>query len=437
VSLDGYLFDFPGRAFVLAHPDASRATTLRAIAALAPLVTPTVVEVSIDDGLPVRIAGADFDAWLRDVPTEARLYVAIDDGWFPVNARAGERLRLGSEIGTVLVPVEEREGGAAVRDRSGTMVTPPVGIVIDESAGRLTFRVHASSWLDVGGVGHAAFAAVNSALARDGWVIERAPSADELDWRTWSSPRAVDAPAARAVAAPLPTVTPGEIEWVALPDADVIVGIDERALDRLVDALVAMDRAYDDDDVSLGLKPDYDPSRRAHEVREALTTSRGTRIERVAGVEIAKRPVSNAMWSAYAAATGARDVTNGRPPESAVSGVSWIEASAFAAHHGGSLPSEAEWQLAASGSVSRFFPWGDEPRIDAPWTSTLGVERIASGAELTRDAWRASPDAPPVEGAICARGETARAGSFIAARRAIARDAARRFVVFRIVRARR
>ncbi len=95
-----------------------------------------------------------------------------------------------------------------------------------------------------------------------------------------------------------------EPSWVTLPDSIVELGVSAGERDRLVDALVSIDRETFEAEPSLGFRW-YDERRRRDEIRTALNTALGRARVSVTRCEIMQRPASNQMWSDYMTATGA------------------------------------------------------------------------------------------------------------------------------------
>ena len=95
---------------------------------------------------------------------------------------------------------------------------------------------------------------------------------------------------------------------------------------------------------------------------------------------------------------GRTEVTNGEfrrfepahapraPDDHPVTNVSWYDSMAYAAWVGGTLPTEAQWELAARGEAGRRYPWGNEKpsRLRANFAhdgDDLGTTRVGSYPE--------------------------------------------------------
>ena len=88
--------------------------------------------------------------------------------------------------------------------------------------------------------------------------------------------------------------------------------------------------------------------------------SGGARRVRVSPFYLQQHEVTNAEYRRFDP-----NHNPGAPDHHPVTTVSWYDAMAYAAWLGGSLPTEAQWELSARGQAGRSYPWGDEPPTPA------------------------------------------------------------------------
>jgi formylglycine-generating enzyme required for sulfatase activity len=159
------------------------------------------------------------------------------------------------------------------------------------------------------------------------------------------------------------------IEWIPVPGGEVLLGLSADEARTLARAAAKRARAM--------VSADPDPLRADREARELedkwgnveylceqLAFSMPAHLVELAPFSVTKQPVTHGDWRAFAAATKAPAPAgwsgDGAADDTALVGVSWEEANAYASWRGAKLPTEAQWELAARGPKRTALAWGND-----------------------------------------------------------------------------
>jgi formylglycine-generating enzyme required for sulfatase activity len=143
---------------------------------------------------------------------------------------------------------------------------------------------------------------------------------------------------------------------IAFPEARVTLGLTSDEANRLALELAKVEEQQRDAGARGFDTFDLEACQAAR--RLSLAASMPAHEVKIGAYAIDRYPVTNNDWLRYVAETGADAPGLLGPGEHFVTGISWLEARAYARHYGLDLPTEAEWEQAARSNRS-LFPWGD------------------------------------------------------------------------------
>lgn len=190
--------------------------------------------------------------------------------------------------------------------------------------------------------------------------------------------RAAGATPATATPAPGIITKPALDPWVEIVGGRFVVGLRPDEVETLVQASAQAARERVERDPDAGFREAREVEEKTGNVdylRPLIARAFAAREVELAPFAIARTPVTNGEWKRFLAATKLLppdrwSVPGGDADERAVIGVSWEEASQYAAWIGAALPTEVQWERAARGLERRFFPWGNAWGERGAWLDT-------------------------------------------------------------------